>query len=147
MADVRVEGLSDLAAALRSLPRGVARNVLSRALAQSARIVRGEARLRAPIGATGALRRSIYYRAAREQGGLFRRVFQVRVRRGARKQAEDQKGRSAYYAHFVEFGTVKWAGKPFMRPAWDAKRHDALEAVVSTLVTRLPGEVAKVRRR
>ena len=35
-----------------------------------------------------------------------------------------EKGTKAWYAHFPEFGTVRSAARPFMRPAFDRRRKD-----------------------
>lgn len=37
----------------------------------------------------------------------------------------------AYYAHWVEFGTVRSAAKPYMRPAWDATKETVEKKIVS----------------
>lgn len=33
------------------------------------------------------------------------------------------------HAHMVEFGTSRTAARPFMRPAWDSERHNALNII------------------
>ena len=37
------------------------------------------------------------------------------------------------YAHLVEFGTARMAPQPFMRPAWDAKKNEALTIIRNEL--------------
>ena len=50
----------------------------------------------------------------------------------------------AFYARFVEFGTVKMAARPFMRPAFEAKKGEAVDAIKAYLERRIPEEVAKL---
>ena len=45
----------------------------------------------------------------------------------------------AFYGRFLEFGTSKMAAKPFLRPAYDAARAKALDAVKQ----RMQAEVSK----
>lgn len=42
-----------------------------------------------------------------------------------------------YYAHFIEYGTVKLAAKPFMRPAYDGGKEQAVEAMRVKIDERL----------
>jgi HK97 gp10 family phage protein len=63
---------------------------------------------------TGALKRSITSRAVRATGGpVLSRIIGFR-----------SPGR--FYSHLVEFGTVRSSAKPFIRPALDGRRQDAL---------------------
>ena len=50
----------------------------------------------------------------------------------------------AFYARFVEFGTVKMAARPFLRPAFEAKKGEAVDAIKVYLERRIPAEVAKL---
>lgn len=38
-----------------------------------------------------------------------------------------------FYAHFIEFGTVKMSARPFMRPAFDQNKERAVEVMKATL--------------
>jgi HK97 gp10 family phage protein len=44
----------------------------------------------------------------------------------------------------VEFGTSKMSPKPFMRPAFEAKKNEAVDAIRDYLAKRIPEEVAKL---
>lgn len=70
---------------------------------RTAENIAGEAKQRAPR-ATGKLARSIKVHRVGE--------FEYRVEVGA------------WYAHFIEFGTVKMAARPFLTPAAEAERGD-----------------------
>jgi len=45
----------------------------------------------------------------------------------------------APHAGLIEFGTSKMAARPYFRPAWDAKRKDALEHIKSQLARNVKG--------
>jgi len=74
-------------------------------LARAGEIVAVKARQKVPV-LSGKLRDSI--RVARLQGDPKQNI---RVYAGSRQRG------GAFYAHMVEFGTVKMAAKPFLRPA------------------------------
>jgi len=67
----------------------------------------------------------------------------VSVRAGKRYRKRDV---DAYYWRFVEFGTAKMAARPFMRPAFEAKKGDALEAIKGRLADRIKTYERKGRR-
>jgi len=124
----QVTGLSELMRNLRQLPAKVQSKALRNAVSAGAEVIRAEAELRAPrytgkVGKDhpppGTLKKAVYKAAMPDESTADREVWQVNVRR------------KAYYAHMVEFGTVKMPARPFMRPAWDAKAGEAL-AVMKT---------------
>lgn len=103
------EGLRD---GLRELPDDISRNALRAACGAGAAVVRTEARLLAPRGATGTLKRSIYSKQIRELSGYGRQTFYVGARQGKQyqKRGKKQLSADAFYARFIEFGH-------FTRPA------------------------------
>lgn len=120
-----------------------------------------------PGNITGTLRRSLYMKQIRELSGLQRQTFFVGARQGKKYQSVGKRGRSqdAYYAKWVEFGhfsrpangrlargrgrtaalqadvaagRVHWiAGRPFLRPAFDASKERAIGAMAAKLRERL----------
>lgn len=99
------------------------------ALKAGAEIVADEMRRLAPVR-SGTLRDSINVRvigmgAAAKQVDVRGTTVLIGPRQGGKKDP--------FYAHMVEFGTVRAAAHPFMRPAWDAKRDDAEKVVASSL--------------
>lgn len=60
----------------------------------------------------GTLRKAIKAKRRRMRGDIA--ISDVRIEHGARARHD------AWYWHFIEFGTVKQAPKPFIRPAIDA---------------------------
>lgn len=152
---VNVAGLKELNAALSQLPDRIARNVLRGATAAGAAVIRKEARIRAPqyLGEVaqghpppGTLKKSLYQKQIRELSSVLKQVFYVGVRTG--KKLKDKAGRSldAYYWRFVEFGSQKMSAKPFLRPAFEAKKLEAIEAIKKYLAERIPREADKLNK-
>lgn len=152
-ASVEVKGLKELNEALKQLPERVARNALRGATSAGASVLRKEAASRAPVYTgpiakghppAGTLKRAIYQKQIRELSSLLKQTFYVGVRTG--KKARDRRGRSldAYYWWWVEFGTAKMAARPFMRPAFEAKKRAAVERIKQYLAERIPREVEKL---
>lgn len=152
-ASTQVSGLKELNAALKQLPDNIAKNVLRGATSAGAAVIRKEARQRAPVYTgdvqgnhppPGTLKKSVYQSQRRNLSSLVKQVFHVGVRTG--KGLKDKAGRSvdAYYWRFVEFGTSKMAARPFLRPAFEAKKLAAVEAIKDYLAQRIPREVDKL---
>jgi HK97 gp10 family phage protein len=138
----RIEGLSQLKAKLASLEKSVRREVMREAGLHALDMIADEARTLCPTGATGKLRASIrvgvpvsakaaslagirqkYFIAGAEvTGATGESATHTRVYMGAGHGALGE----VYYSHFVEYGTVKMAAQPFMRPAVDQKGAAAL---------------------
>jgi HK97 gp10 family phage protein len=153
--DVEVTGLKELNEALRALPDRIARNVLRASVSAGAAVIRKEVKARAPVYTgpvqkghppPGTLKRAVFQKQARELSSLIRQNFIVGVRHG--KARADKKGRTldAFYWRFVEFGTEKMAARPFMRPAFEAKKNAAVEAIKTYMAERIPREVEKLNR-
>lgn len=154
-----VAGLKELQAALKELPQRIARNVLRGAVGAGAAVIRNEAKARAPVSIgdggvghppPGTLRRAIYQKQIRELSSAVKQTFYVGVRKGKQYRKQGKKGnlsQDAYYAKFVEFGTAKMAARPFMRPAFEAKKGEAVQAIKDYLAKRIPEEVDKLRRK
>jgi HK97 gp10 family phage protein len=153
---VQIKGLAELNRALAELPPRVARNVLRGSVAAGAAVIRDEARVQAPryegqVAAKhpppGTLKRAIYSAQARRLSSLLQQVYQVGVISGKRAKvgkAKSGKSKDAYYWRFVEFGTVKMAARPFLRPAFEAKKMQAVEAIRAYMAERIPREVAQL---
>jgi HK97 gp10 family phage protein len=156
---VNVEGLAELRAALRELPQRIARNVLRGAVSAGAAVIRKEAKARAPLYTgkvaeghppAGTLKRAIYQKQINELSSLTNQVFFVGVRHGKKYQKQGKKGdksQDAYYWRWVEFGTSKMAARPFMRPAFEAKKNEAVAAIKTYLTDRIAKEVAELPKK
>ena len=153
---VRIEGLKALDQALRQLPDRVARNGLRASVYAGAKVVRDEARRRAPKAAEdlgpnqpppGTLKRSVIMKQVREISSQHKQTFFVTVRHGKKYRKQGKKGKlsqDAWYWRFVEFGTRKMAARPFLRPAFEAKRMQAALAIKTRLQERIAKAVQQL---
>ncbi|MCK5581820.1 MAG: HK97 gp10 family phage protein, partial [Candidatus Omnitrophica bacterium] len=121
---VRVDGLKELDRELRGLGEKVARRALRSALNTGAQVIKKDAIARAPFLTGRLAKKSIYVKRTREKGNKFKEVYIIGVRTGRR---EGQKNRNAFYWFFSEFGTKFMAAKPFLVPAFESKKNEAIE--------------------
>jgi len=160
MADlVHVSGLKELNDALKQLPERIARNALRGGVYAGAKVVQGEAKLKAPryTGPVsqghpppGTLQRSIIMKQIPEQSSLYKQTFYVTVRQGKQYRNQGKKGnlsQDAFYWRFVEFGTAKMSARPFLRPAFEAKKQEAVEAIKNYLGPRIEQEADKLGKK
>lgn len=91
-----ITGLEELDAAMRELPKKIARQGIRKPLRAGAKVVLAEAKRNAPRGVTGNLRRSLKVRAGKRKKGII--SMRVTTSEGWFKGDE-------FYAGFVEFGT------------------------------------------
>lgn len=156
---VHIDGLAELANALRELPVRVQRNGLRVSVYAGAKVIREEARLRAPVAAQslgpdqpppGTLRRSIIMKQIPELSSLTRQTFFVTVRHGKKYRKQGKKGnlsQDAWYWRFLEFGTRKMRARPFMRPALEARRREAADAIKERLTLQIETEAKDLNRK
>ena len=133
---VQLTGFTELAAALRELPQRVAKNALRSAVNAGATEIRKQVRLNAPVD-TGLLKKNIFQKQIREASGPTKQTFAVGVRQGNARNKDGSKKELPYYWRFIEFGTSKLPAKPFVRPAFEAKKEDAVEAIKNKLDERI----------
>lgn len=161
----QVKGLKELDARMQALQRefGTA-NVpagkwLMKGLHDGARVIRDDARQRAPVlrkpdprRHPGELRGSIVEHASREHHN----TVYVRVRsRGyifapgpdtRRNPKSSQRKGNPNYWWLVEFGTSKAPAQPFLRPAFESKKGEALRVIQQSLARGLEVIVAKLQK-
>ena len=150
-----IKGLSELSAALKELPQRIARNALRQSVARGASLIRDEAKARAPVSSEaqpghplpGTLRRAIVIRHDAKRSGPTSQTYVVAVRQGKKYRNQGKKGnrsQDAYYWRWVEFGTVKMSARPFLRPAFEAKKQEAVQAITEYLAQRIAQEAASL---
>lgn len=144
----KVQGLAELAEALKALPAEVASRSggpLASALRSSARVIADEARRNAeslPVSDTDE--RDDYIRT----GNLARSIGVRRDPnpRDVTERAVVRPSRRAWYWRFVEFGTEKMPARPFLRPAFEAKREEAVRVFREALAKSIARAARKAAR-
>ncbi len=151
--DIEIKGLDEFLAILDEMPVRIEKNVIAGALSAAARVISDEAKRLCPV-ASGHLPEH------RASGDLRDSIHVSRTTRKGRPKASI-KTRSAL-AHLVEYGTARHlikpknrkslfvAGlfkevvahpgavrKPFMRPAFDNKKDEALEVMAEYMRVRI----------
>lgn len=145
---VQIKGLDALAKALKELPDRVAKNGLRAAVYAGAKVIRDEAKLQALV-ATGTLKRAVILKQIPELSNKNKQTFFVTVRQGKKYRKQGKKGnlsQDAWYWRFVEFGTVKMSARPFLRPAFDVKKNDALTAIKTRLAERIEQAARELKK-
>ena len=139
---IKLIGGKELDRKLKALPRKVAKKILRQALRAGAKIILAQAKANAPV-ATGQLKKSLKVRAMkRTRKGTV--GFKVQTKAG------DFKG-DEFYGSFLEYGfrRGKRPGKgaeytreivpaqPFMRPAFDSKKDEAVAVISKELSAKI----------
>jgi len=132
------------------------------AVMAGARVIAKEAKTRAPVLSSptpqrkpGTLKKNIRAKAIRsKQPGQWEAVVGVRTLSAKKLTAfKAQTGKSGqtnpddpFYWRFVEFGTVKMAARPFLRPAFEARKQAAADKIKAQLAPRIEQEAERARR-
>lgn len=157
---MEIQGLADLERRMRQLGPKLAKNALRSAVNAGAQVIKKEAQARAPENTGKLKKKAIYVTRSREESSDSKQTYKVAVRMGRKEQ---KKGRDAYYWWWVEFGTkahlikakiskvLSGGGetfgremhhpgtkpRPFLAPAFEAKKMQALERIKQKLKQRL----------
>ncbi len=156
---VNIEGLAELKRNVQELTAKVRKKVLGGAVAAGSRVVLREAKQKAPVK-TGALREAIKQRRSRKfskqdfevrQIGVFKvkggKYANTRVNRRLRRVGKEyESDPPEFYWRFLEFGTVKMKPRPFLRPAFEARKREAADKIVSELRKRLDAAIKELPR-
>lgn len=159
---IKVKGLDQLLKNMQQLPRElVSKNggLVRSALFKSTKLIRDEARLRAPKD-TGNLSRNVIAVRDRnpQQAGASER-YQITVRKkrltkkakanAARKangKIDYRAAGDAFYWRFVEFGTAKMAATPFLRPGFESRKEQAVDTFKDSLGKGVARVVRKMKK-
>jgi HK97 gp10 family phage protein len=134
---VKVDGLSALGKRMQGLSEDVNNRIARAATAAGAAVIRKAAQAKVPVD-TGNLKKNVIVKRLPKGESSLTSEHIVTVRQG--KLTDKQKGsglQDAFYGRFVEFGTAKMPAQPFMRPAFDEKKQEAVEAIKDRLAVRL----------
>lgn len=141
---VKIDGLRDLEKALAQLPKSTGKGVLRRVGKKELQPVADTAASMAPK-ADGNLKKSIAVstKLSGRQGKLHRKMF-----RDDRASVEIFAGAGPIpSAHAQEFGTINHPAKPFMRPAWEAKKMAVLEGIKKGLWVEVKKSADRLARK
>lgn len=155
----RIEGLKGVIDTLKSLPPELVSRrggPIRTALRKAAKVIQDEAKLNVrnivaepnlggvPTRSTGALEKSITIKRRRPRAGVNGEVFTVGISKVKGTYGDTKKNRRSgkvgnqydqlpptFYAWFLEFGTERMRAHPFMRPAFDAKKQEAVDTFVT----------------
>jgi HK97 gp10 family phage protein len=131
-----MQGLAELDAALNELPKAAGRATLRRVLKLAAQPIVEVARDMAPK-LTHELEESII------AGTKLTKRQQRFVKKEGKSSSEIYVGTADPAGIPQEFGTFKEGAQPFLRPAWEETKNDAL----ATISTELGEEIEKTRAR
>ena len=129
-------GFKELANRLRALGPRVAKNKLRRAVGAGATVIKKEAKVLAAVD-TGEMKKDIQVKRERDQqGDLLSVTYSVFVRTGKKSRASGRSrnvDKDSWYWRQQEFGNSKMAAQPFMRPAFESKKEDAVRVIAEKL--------------
>lgn len=138
-----ITGLPEMLRKLRTLPEVMQAKVIKGAVASGAAVIRNEAVIRAPyysgqVGKNhpppGTLRAAIYQTRLTSECTPTLEKWLVSVRKGKKALG----GADAYYATWIEYGTIKMSARPYMRPAFEARKEAAVDAMRDFVAAKLP---------
>ncbi|MGO7922008.1 HK97-gp10 family putative phage morphogenesis protein [Rhizobium ruizarguesonis] len=140
---IKIEGLKQLDKALGELPKSTAKAVLRKVLKEAGEPVAAAARGNAPR-LTGNLYEHTDYgtRLTRRQASLHRQAT-----KDDRDFAEAFVGTSDPAGMQHEFGNEHQAAQPWLRPAWDSQKNNALFIITHRLWVVIEEAAARLARR
>ena len=140
-------GFKELAKALKELGPRVGRKHLRGSTSKGAAVIRKKARELAPVD-TGEMRKDIQIKREKTSGDNVA-SYSVYTRSGKRSRLAGKArnvDKDSFYWKFLEFGTAKMAARPFMRPAFEAEKESAVDAIGAELDKRIQKEAADLAR-
>lgn len=155
--DFKINGLKELNRELKALPEDMRNKALNGAVGAATRVLRDEAIQNAPVD-SGNLKSAIFSGIAPKSKRFSKWVSMYRV--GIRKrgkitplsQGGKKRSNLAYYAKFIEEGGFFRGGRvprpaqPFMRPAFDSKKEEAVRTFRTVLGKRVAFYQRKIAR-
>ena len=141
---MRVEGLNEMLATLSRLPEEFKGRPVQRSLRAGLSIIQKEAQRLAPVD-EGRIQANIMLRQipAKDLGAGVSEGVYITVRRDRKMDRHDP--RNAWYWHIQEFGSIFQPGKPFLRPAFDANKRQAVDEYAAQFRSLIDTAVKKAR--
>jgi len=142
---MKIDGLDEVIKNMEAIKDELKGDPLRASLRKALTPIVNEAKANAPVD-TGRLRDAIKTRplppddipAGFSDG---QELFVV----SSRKKDKDAPD-NAWYWHFVEFGTKNQKRKPFLAPAFDGKRKEAIDVFVQEMRAQLEKNVKRINR-
>lgn len=139
---IRVDGLVELGKRMADLAADMQKSVANGALLAGAQLIKREAIARAPTAdeehviegvhvKPGNLKKNIVVKRIPASQSAHTAEYVVAVRGKAKY------GFASRYGSIQEFGSIKQAARPFMRPAFDGKKNEAVTKIVEILNKRI----------
>lgn len=126
---ISVSGLADLDRRLKALSADMGGKIARGATSAGARVIQKDAKRRAPK-LTGTVQNAIVVK--REKNTQLAAEYAVGWKKPRKKGQPD-----AWYGRLLEFGTVKMAARPHIRPAFDSQKGAAVDKIAQVLKKRL----------
>jgi HK97 gp10 family phage protein len=153
----KIEGLRELNDAIEELSKATGRNVVRRTLTKALYPMEQRAETNAPVGETRHLRESIEISAkiSKRQGSLHRAEYgskAIRTSEGFRMEPQTTvwmfMGPSGSAKSIVqEFGSIHVSPQPYMRPAWEGGKEQALKNIRDDLWDEVKRAAERVARK
>ena len=139
--DIKLDGFAELDKALGKLSNSLERGVLRRVARKALEPMLDQAQQLAPVD-DGDLRDSIVMASS----SLTKRAKQ-QERKEPTRGVKVFVGTASRNGVPREFGTVRSAAQPFMRPAWDSTKGKALQTVKDELAGEIERTAARAAKR
>jgi len=140
-------GFAEMAKKLREFGPKVGRKHLRAATSKGAAVIRKKARELAPVD-TGEMRKDIQQKREKTSGDNIA-SYSVYTRSGKKSRMSGKArnvDKDSFYWKFQEFGTAKMPAQPFMRPAFESEKENAVDVLGAELDKRIQKEAADLAR-
>lgn len=154
--DIKVAGLREIEAVLKRLPARLGEKVIRAALRAGAQVIRKDAQSKVPILKSpkkgrkpGTVKKAITIkRSKQDKFGVY-----LGIKKLSKSDIADFKDQyhgsklnpdDPFYWFFLEFGTAKMPAKPFLRPAFEARKFEALRKFEEYCKKRIAREADKL---
>jgi HK97 gp10 family phage protein len=157
--EIKVTGLKEIERVLQRLPARLGEKVIRAALRAGAQVIRKDAQSKVPIlkapdkrRKPGTVKKAITIkRSKQDKFGVYlgvkglskddKHVFKNNKGTKAANNPDDP-----FYWFFLEFGTAKMPAKPFLRPAFEARKFEALRKFEEYCKKRIAREADKLAK-
>ena len=122
---------------LDKLPAEIHAKAIRPAAQAGAQVLYDEVKMRAPMSSAPHKSGKQTYSPGNLKAAIYQAYSPESSQDGAHVYHVSWNKQKAFYGQFIEYGTVKMAARPFLRPAYDAKKQAALDAAETVLGQKL----------